>query len=661
MAIFIRTTALILAASAALLAQPTVAPTAEPVGRARGEDWNGYNVTNSFELGARFHSVRGNEAAYRSDINFGNGLRLLGSALSINSKEGRGGLFDEILLNTQGLGNDPYQFSSLRIQHNRWYRYDLNWRLNDFVNPGLNFLPSAHAQNTRRMWQDHDVTLLPAFPFQFLVGYSRNSQEGAGLYTQNLFDQHRGDEFPLFADIRRRQREFRLGTQLNYRKLKLILLRGWQRYEEDSPLSLAASTGLNPADNTTLTNFRLTSPYAGDTPFWRGSLLGEAGQWIAVNARFSYAGTRRDFTSEETAIGTSRLGAATNRQFFAGGTGTRPVTNANFTISLFPVDSVTVTNHTAFHQLQMNGNATLTQVQNGFSGAGIVDFRFLGIRSIVNTTDALVRPAKWLRLRAGYQFSSRRIRSVEAERVGSFSDRLNYEQTNRVHAGLLGVRLQPVQPLTFNFDLEVGRADRPFLTLSERNYNAYGARAQFKQGALLLSAAVRTNYNTNSVSLFSHSSHAHNYAFDASWAPRRWFAFDAGYGKQHLDTLTGIAYFASSQFLDAQRSLYVSNVHSGHTTARFSVASRVDLSFGYSRVQDSGDGRSALLLSSSSTFADAQVLPLAFDSPQARVSIRLHQRIRLNFGYQYYRYTEDFSAVRDYRAHTGFTSVLWSF
>lgn len=661
MAIHPRTIALLMTASVALLAQPTVAPTSEPVGRARGEDWNGYNVTNSFELGARFHTIDGNEAAYRSDVNFGNGLRLLGSTLSLNSKEGRGGLFDEILLNTQGLGNDPYQFSSLRIQHNRWYRYDMNWRLNDFVNPGLNFLPSAHAQNTRRMWQDHDLTLLPAFPFQFLVGYSRNSQDGAGLYTQNLFDQHRGDEFPLFANINRRQREFRLGTQLQYRKLKLILLRGWQRYEEDSPLSLAAGAGLNAADNTTLTSYRLTSPYSGDTPFWRASLFAEAGRWLAVNARLSYAGTRRDFASEEAAIGTSRLGAATNRQFFAGGTGTRPVTNANFTISLFPVDAVTITNHTAFHQIQMDGNATLTQVQNGFTGANILNFRHLGIRAVVNATEALARPAKWLGLRAGYQFSTRRIRSVEAETVGSFSDRLNYEQTNRVHAGLLGIRLQPVKPLTFNFDLEVGRADQPFLTVSERNYNAYGARAQYKQGSLLLSAAVRTNYNTNSISLFSHSSHSRNYAFDASWTPRRWFAFDAGYGKQHLDTLTGIAYFASGQFLDTQRSLYVSNVHSGQATARFSVASRVDLSLGYSRVQDTGDGRAALALTTNPAFPEVQVLPLAFASPQARVSIRLHQQVRLNFGYQYYRYAEDFSALRNYRAHTGFTSVLWSF
>src|SRR5947207_5476427 len=93
-------------------AQQVVAPTPETVGSARGENWGGYNVTNSFETGYRFADVAGNRGKYRSDENFGNGVRLLGSSLSITSKDGRGWLFDEILLNTQGLGNDPYESAS---------------------------------------------------------------------------------------------------------------------------------------------------------------------------------------------------------------------------------------------------------------------------------------------------------------------------------------------------------------------------------------------------------------------------------------------------------------------------------------------------------------------------------------------------------------------
>src|SRR5712692_8572920 len=86
-------------------AQQVVAPTNEPVGPPRGENAGDYNITNSFETGYRWHTVGGNVGKYRSDVNFGNGIRLLGSNLTINSKDGHGHYFDELLLSTQGLGN----------------------------------------------------------------------------------------------------------------------------------------------------------------------------------------------------------------------------------------------------------------------------------------------------------------------------------------------------------------------------------------------------------------------------------------------------------------------------------------------------------------------------------------------------------------------------
>src|SRR5512132_1292103 len=99
--------ALILAGAAA--AQQTVAPTDAPVGSPRGDSIGMYNITQSFELGYRWLTLGGDEGMYRSVENYRNGVRLLGSRLSINSREGHGRFFDELLLTTQGLGNDPYE------------------------------------------------------------------------------------------------------------------------------------------------------------------------------------------------------------------------------------------------------------------------------------------------------------------------------------------------------------------------------------------------------------------------------------------------------------------------------------------------------------------------------------------------------------------------
>jgi hypothetical protein len=92
---------------------------------------------------------------------------------------------------------------------------------------------------------------------------------------------------------------------------------------------------------------------------------------------------------------------------------------------------------------------------------------------------------------------------------------------------------------------------------------------------------------------------------------------------------------------------------------------RADLFLGYSRVQDLGDGRGdpfgRRIGASLPELQAAQVFPLTFESPLARLSIRIANKLRWNVAYQYYRYDERFSALQNYRAHTGYTSVLWSF
>src|ERR1035438_2033597 len=80
----------ILALAGALAAQQVVAPTPDTVGSPRGDGWGGYNVTQSFETGYRLRLVGGDLGEYRSDANYGNGLRLLGSSFAMNSKDGHG-------------------------------------------------------------------------------------------------------------------------------------------------------------------------------------------------------------------------------------------------------------------------------------------------------------------------------------------------------------------------------------------------------------------------------------------------------------------------------------------------------------------------------------------------------------------------------------------
>lgn len=662
-------TATILFLPVALLAQQTVAPTREEVGSPRGQNTGGYNILNSFETGYRFRTVDGNYGKYRSDVNFGNGIRLLGSQMRINSREGHGHLFDDLSLTTQGLGNDPYQSAGLRIEKNRFYRYDMLWRMNEYYNPALTVSFGQHLLDTRRTFQDHDFTLFPQSSFKLFGGYTRNSQTGPGLTTVQLFDS-RGDEFPLFQDVNRRRTEFRFGGEAALMGFKLNLLHGWDRYEEDSPINRGAIAGNNPADNTALTGLRRTEPYRGDAPYWRLSLIRNARKF-GLNARYTNVSGRRDFLFDESATGTDRLGLARNRQVIVSGDGSRPVISGSLNLSFLPTSRITLTNHTSFHNTRMDGSGFYREINNANALDAIFNFQFLGIRAIQTLTDATVALTNSVSVYGGYHFSDRRIRSREGQTFGDFTDVFSYEQQNRLHSGLGGLRLRPVKGLTVQLDAEVGRSDRPFFPISEKNYHAYHGRVQYRAGPLQLSALTKTLYNTNSANLFAHSSRSRQYAYDASWSPAGWLSFDAGYSKIHLDTLTGLAYFSAAALVENNQSLYISNLHAVNFGLRASVRKRAELYVGYSLVKDTGDGRRAgdgIAVPAGdpqalTPFFNAQVFPLSYQSPQARISVRLHNRLRWNLGYQHYAYREEFfpRTYQNYRAHTGYSSLLWSF
>ena len=188
---------------------------------------------------------------------------------------------------------------------------------------------------------------------------------------------------------------------------------------------------------------------------------------------------------------------------------------------------------------------------------------------------------------------------------------------------------------------------------------------------MLLAAAYKTNYNFNAASVTSYSSRSRNASFDATYTPRTWLSIDGGYSKLHLDTLSGIAYFSSFQLVEGDRSAYFSNIHSLNIGVRTALKKKVDLYFGLNRVQDTGDGRVAALASSlplaiadatlGGQFIALQTFPVSFTSPQARISVRLKEKFRVNFGYQYYSYGEKFLHQQDYNAHTGYASITWSF
>jgi hypothetical protein len=633
---------------AGLQAQTPIAPSTEPVGSTRGEDWLGYNIRQSFEVGARMLSTEGNRDKYRSDVNYRNGLRLLSSRLEIHSKDGHGGPFDEVVLTTLGLGNDPYQHSSLRVQKDGLYRYEMIWRQNEYFNPAFTIIGGNHRVDTLRRLQDHAFTLLPGKAFQVFGGYSRNTQSGPALTTTNLFDLHRGGEFPLFQNVRREQNEYRAGFEAAFAGFKFIGARNWEFYKDDTEDSATGRPNLNGSGPSALTGFRRAQPNHGSTPGWRAHLFTDRPKWYAVNARFTHADGRRNFIVDETAIGADRLNAARNQQIIVTGDARRPVLATNATVSVFPADRVTLTNHLAFTQTRIDGQSVYQQFNNNTFDFRFAAADFLGVRLLSNSTDAQVQVTRWMSLMTGYHFADRRVSSRQ--------DEIAATQQNRLHAGQFGIRLRGLRGFNANFDGEIGRDNNPFYPTSPRNYHALGARVEYKRKNLRLLAQARSNYNFNFVSTWSYSARSRQYGIDGSWTINDRISIDGGYSKIHLDSLTGIAYWVGLQVVD-DASWFVSNTHTVHGGLRLNLWKRADLFGGWTWVRDPG-GPSRPVRNPALTAA--QTYPFLFNSPMVRLSVPVGRNVRWNAGYQFYGYGESLLPAQNYRAHTAYASISFS-
>ena len=660
---------LIFVAAFVCRAQDTVAPTPGVAGPRRGDDWGDYNVVNSFETGYRFLSLRGNQNKYRSDENFGSGLRLLSSFFSLHSKDGHGSLFDELVVTTNGLGGDPYQAARVSAEKNGVYEYNFYWRENDYFNPGLTTDDGGgrHLLDTTHTLQDHDLTLFPKSPVKLLFGFSRSDQSGAGISTVQLFNPGgefdiTGAIFPIFSNVKIAQNDFRFGGEGRWRGFTLHVIRGWEDFKDDTPYQFSGvAVALGSA--TALTSFSRFAPYHGTSPYWQVALFRNSRR-LNFNGRFTYTGGNRAFLANETASGINQFGALANQQIITTGDARRPVATGNVNITAPVTSKLTITGSTSLYNVRTEGDSAYLQYNNATQASNLLYYQYLGIRTFQTNADALYEIRPWLDVHAGYLFSDRNIASTPQAVVEGINSSVPFEQINQLHSGIFGVQVRPVNGLVASFDGEIGRVTRPFTPKSDADYNTLSGSVRYSRKHLRLTALAHTDYNLNSVSLSSYSSHGRTYSASASWIVGSWLSLDASYTKLHLDTLGGIAFFAGPQFLPNQISAYISNIHSGTLSAQVTY-NRFDFYAGYSHVQDTGDGRNApmntVLGPTLTPFQAAQTFPLRFLSPMARISVRLSERLRWNFGYQYYGYRENFTTGNNYLANTGYSSLMWSF
>jgi hypothetical protein len=195
----------------------------------KGVDSGNYNVKQSVEFGGRFTNFTGNQNTYKTLVNLQDGPRLLNFTAEMRSLNHHGSLFDRLYFTNFGYGGDPNNVSRLRINKNKWYDFNAQFRrdvnfwdysllanpLNPiapaFANAPAGFTPiigiSPHLFNVRRRLSDYDVTLLPQSRVRFRLGYSRNVTAGPAFSSV-----HYGTEALLLEDTSNTVNSYHFGV-----------------------------------------------------------------------------------------------------------------------------------------------------------------------------------------------------------------------------------------------------------------------------------------------------------------------------------------------------------------------------------------------------------------------------------------------------------------
>jgi len=684
-----------------------------------GDNAGDYTIISTLEFGYRGQRVDGDLNKYRSDLNYKAGPRLFDSSFLMKAIEGKGGLFDTFLVTTTGWGSDPHGQVRINVENPKWYRFDATYRkfkyfrfVNNLANPNWVFSPAnfsvppnpvtgEHGYNTNTKMGDFDVTILPKNRWiRFNVGYSPERYSGPAFTNYHVG----GNEFNLLSELRSRADDYRFGADGQAGPVDFSFLQGFRRFRDDSFINLGPTSGinLNPAV-ASLTTFQRNEPARGSVNFTRFSAHTLVARKLDITGRIVYSKATSDFQFVENFTGRNwnprvtgwppgPLAATPNilnlGQYNITGTTERPNTLGDIGITYLATSKFRISNTFRVEDFKIDGDAIFADFFSITRGSGAtlrtdtVGFsnldahRLTKYRKYQDIIEGDYQFNNHYSVHFGYRYGSRRIEEAfEGFNLGS-NGSLNppnartsesEEETNHTHAVFGGFKARPLPNWTVYFDAEHGTADNVFTRIGNYDYLNIRAKSRYSPtNKLSFNVAVITRNNSNpseiaGVSLedFGVSIKSRIFTSSVDWNPSSRFSFNAGYNYNWLNSDAVVDYFFNSIRHPVGHSLYYVRNNFFFVDTTVSLAPRVTLFAAYRVNDDNGQGnRIANPTGLPGTLISSY--PMTFQSPEARLAIKINRRLDWNFGYQYYNYNESTLVgprPQNYHAHLPYTSL----
>ena len=713
--------------------QPSPSPTPKkspeattaPSSTEAGEDAGDYTIISSIEFGYRGLSVGGDHNKYQSDLNYKAGPRLFDSSLFMRAKEGKGGLFDTLLVTSTGWGADPNGQLRVSMEKPKLYRFDGTYRrfkyfrfLNNLANPNWIFSPTTfsvlpnpitgeHGYNTRTELGDFDLTLLPKNDkIRFNIGFSPERYSGPAFTTYHFA----GGEFKLLSQLKSRANDYRVGADGKVGPIDFSFLQGFRRFRDDSSINLGATPGvnLNPTA-ASLTSFNRNEPARGSVDYTRFSVHTLVAKRLDITGRIVYSKATSSFASIETSSGINMnpritawppgpLPATPNilnlGQYNLTGNSSRPDTLGDIGLTFLATDKFRISNTFRVEDFTIDGTALFSDffsITRPLTGGGTrtdtIGFSNLDATEVTkyrkyqNTLEGDYQFNARYAMHFGYRYGSRRIeKSFDGFTLSSSGSVTpppartteNEVEQNHTHAFFGGFKARPANNWTIYFDGEHGTADNVFTRIGNYNYTNIRAKTRFSPNRQLsFNFAIITRNNANpseiagvSLNDFGVDVKSRTFTSSLDWTPISRFSLSTGYNYNWVNSDAVVDYFyqvppATSVRHPIGHSLYFmrNNFFFLETTAQLNP--RMTLYAAYRVNQDDGQGsRVADPTGTPGTLINSY--PMSFQSPEARLAIKINRRLDWNLGYQYYNYSENASVgprPQNYHAHLPYTSL----
>jgi hypothetical protein len=677
----------------------------------QGEGAGDFTVISSLEFGYRGLRVDGDLNKYQSDLNYKAGPRLFDSSFLLRSREGKGDLFETLLATSTGWGADPQGNLRVSVEQPEWYRFDATYRrfkyfrfLDDFANPNWVFSPAnfsvppksttgEHGYNTRVKLGDFDLTLLPKNRWiRFNVGYSPERYSGPAFTNYHVG----GNEFMLLSQLRSRANDFRVGADGKLGPLNFSFLQGFRRFRDDSVIDLGVTPGINLNPSVaSLTSFDRNEPARGSVNYTRFSLQTLVAKKLDLTGRIIYSKAEQNYISLESFTGRnwnpritgfppSPPGATPNLlnlgQYNLNGNTERPNWLGDLGLTWLATDKFRLSNTFKVETFDINGSALFSDFFSLTRGTRTDTIGFSNrdvntrteYRKVQNTIEGDYQFNKDYSIHLGYRYGRRRIE----EAISGFALNSNAptaltpvseEEHNNTHAVLGGFKARPAHDWTIYFDAEHGTADNVFTRIGNYDYTNIRAKSRYKPTSRLtfnLALIAKNNSNPSEISGvsledFGVSVKSRIFSSSLDWTTTSRFSVSAGYNYHWINNHAILDYFFNSVAHPLGNSLYFvrNNFFFVESVAR--IAPRVTLFTAYRINKDNGQGnRVADPTGKPGTLIASY--PMSYQSPEARLAIKLHQRLDRNVGYQYYNYNESpivGPRPQNYHAHLPYTSL----